>query len=65
MDPLLDDTIAFARLLRDAGGRVASIDLLDALPHGFLNFAPMSSDCRDGAIVCVKRIAQALGNEQL
>uniref|UniRef100_A0A914H190 Hormone-sensitive lipase n=1 Tax=Globodera rostochiensis TaxID=31243 RepID=A0A914H190_GLORO len=52
LDPLLDDTIAFAKRVRDSGGRVKSVDLLDNLPHGFLNFAPMSSDCRDGANLC-------------
>ncbi|KAL3095378.1 hypothetical protein niasHS_007477 [Heterodera schachtii] len=49
LDPLLDDTVTFAKLVRDSGGRVKSVDLLDNLPHGFLNFAPMSSDCRDVA----------------
>ncbi|KAH7732130.1 Protein C46C11.1 a [Aphelenchoides avenae] len=61
LDPLLDDTIAFARKLRDAGGNVESIDLLDSLPHGFLNFAPMSPDCRNGSAVCLSRIKQILG----
>ncbi|KAI6172752.1 Hormone-sensitive lipase [Aphelenchoides besseyi] len=46
LDPLLDDTITFAKKLRNAGGRVASLDLLDGLPHGFLNFVPMSADLR-------------------
>uniref|UniRef100_A0A915EKV5 Hormone-sensitive lipase n=1 Tax=Ditylenchus dipsaci TaxID=166011 RepID=A0A915EKV5_9BILA len=46
LDPLLDDTII--------------IDLLDSLPHGFLNFALMSTECRDGANLCLQRIKQAL-----
>ncbi|KAI6202938.1 hypothetical protein M3Y94_00499000 [Aphelenchoides besseyi] len=59
LDPLLDDTITFAKKLRNAGGRVASLDLLDGLPHGFLNFVPMSADCYEGARICVQRIKEA------
>ncbi|KJH43448.1 hypothetical protein DICVIV_10548 [Dictyocaulus viviparus] len=61
LDPLLDDTIAFASRLRSAGGRVASVDLLPAIPHGFLNFTLMSPECRRGAKICLERIKQALG----
>ncbi|KAL3112735.1 hypothetical protein niasHT_019709 [Heterodera trifolii] len=61
LDPLLDDTVTFAKLVRDSGGRVKSVDLLDNLPHGFLNFAPMSSDCRDGANLCCERIKRGKG----
>lgn len=61
LDPLLDDTIMFAKRVRDSGGCVKSVDLLDNLPHGFLNFAPMSTDCREGANLCLERIKQLLG----
>ncbi|VDM43655.1 unnamed protein product [Toxocara canis] len=61
MDPLLDDTISFARKVRACGGRVKSVDLLDSLPHGFLNFTLMSPECREGAKLCLMRIKQALG----
>ncbi|KAL6722562.1 hypothetical protein Aduo_017676 [Ancylostoma duodenale] len=61
LDPLLDDTIAFASRLRGAGGRVGSVDLLPAVPHGFLNFTLMSPECRRGAKICLQRIKQALG----
>jgi hormone-sensitive lipase len=57
---LLDDTITFAKKLRAAGGRIPSIDLLHGLPHGFLNFAPMSDDCYEGARICMRRIEEAL-----
>ncbi|CAD5221993.1 unnamed protein product [Bursaphelenchus xylophilus] len=62
LDPLLDDTIAFARRLRNAGGTIRSVDLLDALPHGFLNFTPMSYECREGANICLRRIKEALSS---
>jgi hormone-sensitive lipase len=59
LDPLLDDTIAFAKKVREAGGCIHSIDLLDGLPHGFLNFAPMSTECFRGAQICMNRIKEA------
>uniref|UniRef100_A0A1I7X9D6 Hormone-sensitive lipase n=1 Tax=Heterorhabditis bacteriophora TaxID=37862 RepID=A0A1I7X9D6_HETBA len=61
LDPLLDDTIAFASKLRSAGGKVMSLDLVPAVPHGFLNFTLMSPECRRGAKICLQRIKQALG----
>ncbi|PAV81168.1 hypothetical protein WR25_14542 isoform D [Diploscapter pachys] len=61
LDPLLDDTIEFAKKLRAAGGKVGSIDLLPSVPHGFLNFTMMSPECRQGAKICLQRIKQALG----
>ncbi|KAI6239120.1 hypothetical protein M3Y99_00615300 [Aphelenchoides fujianensis] len=63
LDPLLDDTIVFAKKLRDAGGRVVSLDLLDGLPHGFLNFAPVSADCYEGSKICMYRIKEAFDKE--
>uniref|UniRef100_A0A914XCR2 Hormone-sensitive lipase n=1 Tax=Plectus sambesii TaxID=2011161 RepID=A0A914XCR2_9BILA len=61
LDPLLDDAITFARKLRAAGGKVMAMDLLDSLPHGFLNFTLMSPECREGAKLCLGRIREALG----
>lgn len=60
LDPLLDDTISFAKKLRTAGGQISSIDLLHGLPHGFLNFALISDDCYEGARICMRRIEEAL-----
>ncbi|KAI6182701.1 hypothetical protein M3Y97_00409100 [Aphelenchoides bicaudatus] len=60
LDPLLDDTISFAKKLRAAGGRISSMDLLHGLPHGFLNFALISDDCYEGARICMRRIEEAL-----
>lgn len=61
LDPLLDDTISFARKVRESGGKVMGVDLLDSLPHGFLNFTLMSPECREGAKACLLRIKEALG----
>lgn len=61
LDPLLDDTITFAKKMRDAGGRVMGVDLLDNLPHGFLNFTLVSPECREGAKICLDRVKEAFG----
>lgn len=61
MDPLLDDTIMFARKVRAAGGHVRRVDLLDYIPHGFLNFTLVSPDCREGSLLVVSRIGEAFG----
>lgn len=37
------------------------VDLLDSLPHGFLNFTLMSSECRAGAKIVVNRMREAFG----
>lgn len=41
LDPCLDDSIMFAKKLRDLNVKV-QLDVLDGLPHGFLNFARVS-----------------------
>lgn len=41
LDPCLDDSIEFAKRLRDVNVRV-KLDVLAGLPHGFLNFAKVS-----------------------
>ncbi|CAL2049951.1 unnamed protein product [Caenorhabditis brenneri] len=61
MDPLLDDTISFAGKLRDAGGKVMSVDLLSSVPHGFLNFTLISPECKKSGQVCIGRLKEALG----
>ncbi|CAI5454221.1 unnamed protein product [Caenorhabditis angaria] len=61
MDPLLDDTIAFAQKMRNAGGKVESVDILSSVPHGFLNFTLISPECKKSGKVCIQRLKQALG----
>lgn len=41
LDSLLDDNIEFAKKLRDVNVKV-ELDVLDGLPHGFLNFAKVN-----------------------
>lgn len=59
MDPLLDDSVMFARRLKAANVQV-SLDLLDSLPHGFLNFTLYSRECKLAAKLCVQRIRDVL-----
>lgn len=41
MDPCLDDCIMFAKRLKNLGKKV-KLDILNGLPHGFLNLAVVS-----------------------
>uniref|UniRef100_A0A914Q949 Hormone-sensitive lipase n=1 Tax=Panagrolaimus davidi TaxID=227884 RepID=A0A914Q949_9BILA len=63
LDPLLDDTIMFARKLRDSGGTVRRLDIFDFIPHGFLNFTLVSPDCREGSRLVIQRIKEAFFSE--
>lgn len=38
LDPCLDDVVMFAKKLKNLGNEVG-LDILEGLPHGFLNFA--------------------------
>ncbi|CAG9859565.1 unnamed protein product [Phyllotreta striolata] len=59
MDPCLDDCIMFARRLKTIGNNV-QVDVLEGLPHGFLNFSLFSKEAYDGSKVCIKRIDELL-----
>ncbi|VDD95568.1 unnamed protein product [Enterobius vermicularis] len=61
LDPLLDDTISFAVRARACGSTISSIDLVDSLPHGFLNFSLISPECREGSKLCLRRIKEQFG----
>lgn len=56
-DPLLDDSVTFAKRLKQVGVPV-TLDLLDSLPHGFLNFTVFSPECLAGSTLCYRRIQQ-------
>lgn len=45
---------------RDAGAAYVRVELLDGLPHGFLNFTLPSPECRVGARRVLRRIKQIL-----
>lgn len=57
LDPILDDSVEFARRLRSLEKDV-ELYILEDLPHGFLSFHLVSQDSREGnelCIVCLKR----------
>ncbi|XP_061718416.1 hormone-sensitive lipase [Cydia pomonella] len=62
LDPCLDDCVMFAKKLKRLG-TVVGIDVLEGLPHGFLNFALMAKEANEGSKLCVERIKQLLDLE--
>ena len=59
LDPMLDDSITLAKRLRDLGNEV-HLDVLEDLPHGFLNFILVSQEAKQGSDLCVARIKDIL-----
>ncbi|XP_036332925.1 hormone-sensitive lipase [Rhagoletis pomonella] len=59
MDPCLDDCVMFARKLKKLG-RPVTLEILNGLPHGFLNFTMYSSEARDGSKRCIKSLEELL-----
>ena len=56
---MLDDSLTFAKRLRRIG-RTVHCDVLDGLPHGFLNFVLVSSDAKAGSELCIRRLREML-----
>lgn len=59
LDPTLDDLVMLSKRLRSAGSEV-HLEILDNLPHAFLNFLPFSKEAHEGSKRCVQMIGQAL-----
>ncbi|XP_022826508.1 hormone-sensitive lipase [Spodoptera litura] len=59
LDPCLDDCVMFAKKLKNLGNTVG-IEVLEGLPHGFLNFSLMAKEANEGSKLCVERIKQLL-----
>ncbi|XP_029782474.1 hormone-sensitive lipase isoform X2 [Suricata suricatta] len=55
LDPMLDDSVMFARRLRGLGKPV-TLCVVEDLPHGFLSLAPLCRETRQAAAQCVERI---------
>ncbi|XP_023945668.2 hormone-sensitive lipase isoform X2 [Bicyclus anynana] len=62
LDPCLDDCVMFAKKLKGLGNEVG-IDVLEGLPHGFLNFSLMAKEANEGSKLCIERIKQLLDLE--
>nr|XP_048296404.1 hormone-sensitive lipase isoform X1 [Myodes glareolus] len=59
LDPMLDDSVMFARRLRDLGQPV-TLNVVEDLPHGFLSLAALCRETRQAAELCVQRIRLVL-----
>ncbi|KAM3873075.1 hormone-sensitive lipase [Diretmus argenteus] len=55
LDPMLDDSVMFAKRLRNMEQPV-TLCVVDDLPHGFLSLSQLSRETREAANVCVERI---------
>ncbi|KAM4601457.1 LOW QUALITY PROTEIN: hormone-sensitive lipase [Polymixia lowei] len=55
LDPMLDDSVMFAKRLRNVDQPV-TLCVVDDLPHGFLSLSQLSRETREAADVCVERI---------
>ncbi|XP_013364131.1 PREDICTED: hormone-sensitive lipase isoform X2 [Chinchilla lanigera] len=59
LDPMLDDSVMFARRLR-ALGQPVTLRVVEDLPHGFLSLASLCRETRQAAQLCVERIRLVL-----
>ncbi|XP_070767410.1 hormone-sensitive lipase [Enoplosus armatus] len=59
LDPMLDDSVMFAKRLRNIDQPV-TLCVVDDLPHGFLSLSQLSRETREAADVCVERIRAVL-----
>ncbi|CAH0560948.1 unnamed protein product [Brassicogethes aeneus] len=64
LDPCLDDCVMWAKKLKYLGTDV-KLDLLNGLPHGFLNFSLLSKEAYEGSKVCIERIRSLLDLDNL
>ncbi|KAJ8289821.1 hypothetical protein GJAV_G00005720 [Gymnothorax javanicus] len=62
LDPILDDSIMFAKRLRNIDQPV-TLCVLEDLPHGFLSLSQLSRETREAAAVCVERIREVFIQE--
>ncbi|XP_066463258.1 hormone-sensitive lipase isoform X2 [Eleutherodactylus coqui] len=62
LDPMLDDSVMFAKRLRSLN-RPVTLKVVDDLPHGFLTLAQLSQETRNATNVCIQRIRQILREE--
>ncbi|XP_031593896.1 lipase, hormone-sensitive a isoform X2 [Oreochromis aureus] len=62
LDALLDDSVMFAKKLRDMGQPV-SLTVAKDLPHGFLSLPQLSKETDVAAEVCIARIREVFEQE--
>ncbi|XP_069497072.1 hormone-sensitive lipase isoform X3 [Ambystoma mexicanum] len=59
LDPMLDDSVMFAKRLRGLG-QVVTLQIIEDLPHGFLSLSQLSRETREATTVCIERIREIL-----
>lgn len=59
MDPCLDDCVMFAKKLKRLG-RDVQLEILEGLPHGFLNFTMLSNEAMEGSKHCIESLKKLL-----
>ncbi|XP_007232503.1 hormone-sensitive lipase isoform X2 [Astyanax mexicanus] len=57
LDPMLDDSVMFAKRLRNVEQPV-TLCVVDDLPHGFLSLSQLSKETREASNVCMERIRE-------
>ncbi|XP_042290776.1 lipase, hormone-sensitive a [Thunnus maccoyii] len=62
LDALLDDSVMFAKKLRDMGQPV-SLSVVEDLPHGFLSLSQLSKETDVAAEICVERMREVFQQE--
>ncbi|XP_030644633.1 lipase, hormone-sensitive a [Chanos chanos] len=64
LDALLDDSVMFAKKLRNIGQPV-SLTVIEDLPHGFLSLSKLSKETQDASDICVARIREVFQQNPL
>lgn len=64
MDALLDDSVMFAKKLRNINQPV-TLTVVEDLPHGFLSLVQFSKETQDAADMCVRKIREVFQQEEL
>lgn len=64
LDALLDDSVMFAKKLRDMGQPV-TLTVVEDLPHGFLSLSQLAKETEVASSVCVEQLRTIFQQESL
>lgn len=64
LDALLDDSVMFAKKLRDMGQPV-TLTVVEDLPHGFLSLSQLAKETELASGVCMEQIRKIFQQENL
>ncbi|XP_039978008.1 lipase, hormone-sensitive a [Xiphias gladius] len=64
LDALLDDSVMFAKKLRDMGQPV-NLTVVEDLPHGFLSLSQLAKETEVAAEICVARMREIFEQERV